>query len=154
MAARRRHPTWRGLGVLYRSSPGAVVALLVTQAIDGVAPAVVVAASASLLDHAPGAETSPAARRAVAVALAVVAVTLVLSRVARAVVSLRALRGALRAPGTAIRVSRWRAWRVTLVLAFRAWPPVQSAASPWWCSPWASSSLIGGEWSKRAATRS
>ena len=88
MAAGRRHTTWRGLGVLYRSSPGAVVALLVTQAIDGVAPAVVVAASASLLDHATGAETSPAARRAVTVALAVVAVTLVLSRVARAVVSL------------------------------------------------------------------
>ncbi len=88
MAERRRRATWRGLQLLYRSSPGAVLALAVVQALDGVAPALVVAASASLLDQAPRAAASPAARGGVVTALVVVCICLVASKVTRAFVSL------------------------------------------------------------------
>ena len=88
MAERRRRATWRGLRLLYRSSPGAVLALVLAQAVDGVAPALVVAASASLLDRAPRGAALPGARGGVVAALVVLCICLVASKVARAFVSL------------------------------------------------------------------
>jgi ABC-type multidrug transport system fused ATPase/permease subunit len=67
-----------------RSSPGAVAALVVVQAVEGVAPTVVLAASATLIDRAPAAAESVAARGAVAGALVTVAVALTVAQAAGA----------------------------------------------------------------------
>ena len=58
----------RGLTLLVRSSPRAVAGLVIVQVVTGLAPAVVVAAGATLLDNASTAAGSAAARRATVLA--------------------------------------------------------------------------------------
>lgn len=74
--------------MVYRSSPGAVAALVAAQFAEGVAPAVVMAATATILDQAPQAAVSADARRATIAALVVVTIALLVARMAHAFVSL------------------------------------------------------------------
>lgn len=74
--------------LLWHSSPRAVSGLLVVQVLAGVAPALVVAASATLIDRAPNAAESSEARRATVVALVVLAGALVVGRAASALVGM------------------------------------------------------------------
>lgn len=78
----------RSAALLVRSAPAAVPALVAAQVIEGVAPALVLAASATLLDSAAAAGGSGAARAATVSALITMAVVLAVSRVARAGVSM------------------------------------------------------------------
>lgn len=80
--------TRRALGLLVRSSPAAVVGLMAVQVVEGVVPAVVVGASATLIDSAPVAATSDAAFRATSGALVVIALALAVGRTAGAAVSM------------------------------------------------------------------
>jgi ATP-binding cassette, subfamily B, bacterial len=79
---------WRGIRLLWRSSPRAVGGLLVVQVLTGVAPAIVVATSATLIDRAPHAAESLEARRATVIALVVLAGALVVGRAASALVGM------------------------------------------------------------------
>jgi ATP-binding cassette subfamily B protein len=81
---RARRASWRGIADLVRSAPAAVAALAGVHIVEGLAPAVAVGASATLLDQAPAAATSDAARRATIAALVVVAGSLVFARLASA----------------------------------------------------------------------
>jgi ABC-type multidrug transport system fused ATPase/permease subunit len=78
----------RSARLLVGSSPGAAVALVGAQVLEGLAPAVVVAAGAALVDNAPAAGPSSGARSATATALVVIAVALAVGRVANAFVSM------------------------------------------------------------------
>lgn len=73
---------------LVRSAPAAVAALAGVHIVEGMAPAVAVAAGATLLDQAPQAGTSDTARRATIVALVVVVASLVCGRLASACTSM------------------------------------------------------------------
>ena len=79
----RSRPTWRGLALLWGSSRLAVVGRLAVHVVTGVLPAVTVAASATLIDRAPGASASASARGATIMALVVLGAALVLGRVAQ-----------------------------------------------------------------------
>ncbi|MGH9223436.1 MAG: hypothetical protein ACRD2W_06545 [Acidimicrobiales bacterium] len=78
----------RSLALLVRSAPRAVAGLVVVQVVAGLAPAVAVAASATLLDNASAASDSDTARRATVVALVAVGLALALARIADALVSM------------------------------------------------------------------
>jgi ABC-type multidrug transport system fused ATPase/permease subunit len=78
---------WRSARLLVGSAPAPVAGLVAAQVIDGVAPALVLAASATLLDSAPAAADSHA-RAATASALITIALALAVSRIARATLSM------------------------------------------------------------------
>ena len=78
----------RSARLLLGSSPGASAALVAAQMLDGLAPAFVVAAGATLVDNAPAAGASAAARSATVGALVLIAVALAVGRVANAFVSM------------------------------------------------------------------
>lgn len=81
---------WRGIGLLLSAAPGAVSALLVAQVVEGLIPAVVVSAGATVVDNAAAAADSAEARRATVGALVIIAVALALGRVATAAVNMLA----------------------------------------------------------------
>jgi len=76
--------------VLVRAAPGALAGLMVAQVVEGLVPAVVVSASATLVDNAELADRSDAARQAATSALVVIAAALAIGRVATASVSMLA----------------------------------------------------------------
>ncbi|MGH9180677.1 MAG: ABC transporter ATP-binding protein [Acidimicrobiales bacterium] len=78
----------RGLTLLVRSSPRSVAGLVIVQVVAGLAPTVVVAAGATLLDNASTAANSDTARRATVLAMVAVALALAVARIADAVVSM------------------------------------------------------------------
>lgn len=81
---------WRGIGLLVSAAPGAVGGLVVAQVVEGLIPAIVVFAGATVVDNAAAAADSVVARRATVGALVVIAVALALGRVATAAVNMLA----------------------------------------------------------------
>jgi len=82
--------TWRGLGLLWRSSPWGVAGLVAAQVTEGIAPGVVLAETATLLNEVPRWSQSPAARSATVTAVVVIGAALVATRAANACVSMLA----------------------------------------------------------------
>jgi ABC-type multidrug transport system fused ATPase/permease subunit len=83
-----RRPVVRGVSILVRAAPLPLAALVAVQLVEGVAPAVVLAASATILDNAVAASGSEAARQATVAAVLVLGGALAAARTAAAGVSM------------------------------------------------------------------